>query len=182
MPIAFPLPALGSAFDRYSWKRGALAPQQRVGPNLARVGRTFSASTLAPGLGSGVQVPVNVGKLGKFYQHGGGMAVVNPAAQWIKATSVNDGSNERSFLRELGAQNLWISGVSRDSAGAVLGNCQVLVFRTESRSLVAETTSDGSGNWSLTVNVGGPFFLVEYKAGAPDVAGTSRNDLVPVKA
>lgn len=71
------------------------------------------------------------------------------------------------------------SGVSRDSAGAVLGNCQVLVFRTYDNILAAQTTSDGSGNWSVIVDRQQRHFFVEYKAGAPDVFGTSLNDRVP---
>ena len=75
-----------------------------------------------------------------------------------------------------------LSGRSLDSTGATLGNCRVLIFRTEDNSFVLETTSDASGNWSVTLNKGGPFFLVEYKAGSPDVAGTSLNTLAPIQA
>ena len=86
----------------------------------------------------------------------------------------------KPFRSVMGRSNLTLSGVSRDSAGAILGLCQVLVFRTEDKSFVYETQSDANGAWSLTVNKGGPFFLVEYKAGSPDVAGTSLNTLAPV--
>jgi len=70
-----------------------------------------------------------------------------------------------------------LSGLSKDSAGAILGNCQVLVFRTESKVLVAETISDAAGAWSVGVPDVGPYFLVEYKVGSPDVAGSSVNTL-----
>lgn len=83
------------------------------------------------------------------------------------------------FDKVMGRLNMVLSGVSRDSAGAPLGNCRVMIFRTEDKSFILETQSDASGNWAVSMLVGGPFFLVEYKAGSPDVAGTSVNTIVP---
>ena len=72
-----------------------------------------------------------------------------------------------------------MSGISRDNTGAALGNCQILIFRTEDKSFIAETVSDAvTGAWSITVMKSGPFFLVGYKVGAPDVAATSLNTQV----
>jgi len=79
-----------------------------------------------------------------------------------------------------GYLNMSMSGVSKDSAGATLGSCRVMIFRTEDNSFVTETTSDASGNWSVGLLKGGPFFAVAYKAGSPDVAGTTVNTLTPV--
>lgn len=90
--------------------------------------------------------------------------------------------NSKPFRSTKGAVNLFLSGVSRDAAGAALGNCRVLIFRTADNAFIGETTSDASGNWSVWMLGGGPFFLVEYKVGSPDLAGTSRNDLVPTQA
>jgi hypothetical protein len=87
----------------------------------------------------------------------------------------------RRGLEKGGTLNMGMSGVSRDTAGVALGICSVILFRTQDRSLVAETVSDSGGNWSLIVRKGGPFFLVEYKVGSPDVAGTSLNTLVPAQ-
>jgi hypothetical protein len=72
-----------------------------------------------------------------------------------------------------------LSGVSRDANGDVLAGCQVLVFRTYDNVLTAQTTSDGSGVWSVTVDRLQRHFFVEYKAGTPDVFGTSLNDRMP---
>lgn len=82
-----------------------------------------------------------------------------------------------------GFERLSLSGVSRDDTGAALGSCTVKVFLTPSDSKFAELTSDGSGDWSIP-DLGatiGPFYLVEYKAGSPDRAGTSVNTLAPTK-
>lgn len=80
---------------------------------------------------------------------------------------------------QYGAKNYFLTGVSRDAFGVALASCKVMVFRAEDKSFVAETVSDGIGNWSICVMQGGPFFLVQYKAGVPDYAGTSVNTLVP---
>lgn len=79
------------------------------------------------------------------------------------------------------APNLVIAGVTRDNVGAPLGNCTVDLFITATDAWVAQTISDGSGNWSLPVYVSGPFFARAYLAGSPDRAGTTLNTLDPVQ-
>jgi hypothetical protein len=86
----------------------------------------------------------------------------------------------RPFRSPKGYLNMVLSGVSRDSAGAALGFCRVMIFATSDNSFVGETTSDASGNWSFsTATRGGPFFFVEYLIGAPDRFGTSLNTRTP---
>lgn len=178
MPIQFPIPPRDNPFDRVQWQRGARVPQQQVNPNLGRVGVPFSASTLNPGHGRGVRVPVNVRNLGKQYQ-ATLPARVNPAPTNAPKCCIWDGVVMKMNARAL-APTIWVlSGVSRDGTGATLASCQVLVFSTVNKEFIAETTSDGSGNWSVYVTRGWPFFLVEYKAGSPDVAGTSVNTIAP---
>ena len=71
-----------------------------------------------------------------------------------------------------------LSGVTRDSTGAALGNCDVRLFQTGTDIEVAQTTSDGAGNFSFSLgNNAGYFYLVCYKVGSPDVSGTSVNTL-----
>lgn len=71
-----------------------------------------------------------------------------------------------------------ITGITKDSAGAVLGTCSVKLFRTSDNAFLFETISDGSGNYSFIIGEAGPFYVVSYKVGAPDVAGTTLNTLV----
>ena len=73
-----------------------------------------------------------------------------------------------------------LSGVTRDSAGSVLASAVVKVFGTKDDLLKAQTTSDGSGNYSVTLGDNQSVYVVAYKAGSPDVSGTSLNTLVPV--
>lgn len=74
---------------------------------------------------------------------------------------------ERPFL---------ITGISRDSVGAVLGNCTVDLY-TNDKVFSNTTTSDGSGNYSFQVADGTKWFIRAYLVGSPDRAGTSKNDL-----
>jgi hypothetical protein len=73
-----------------------------------------------------------------------------------------------------------IIGVTRDSAGAILAGATVKLYRTQSDEYLAQTISDGSGNFSLDVPGPSPFYLVAYLPGSPDVAGATVNTLVPV--
>jgi hypothetical protein len=43
---------------------------------------------------------------------------------------------------------------------------------------VDQSVSDGSGNYSLICAGSGTFYVVAYKAGGPDVAGTTVNTLI----
>ena len=176
MPIQFPQPAQDSPFDRWLWKRGAKPPQQQPAPNLARVGTPFTKDSLNPG--RGVRIAVNLRQPGKQLQYQS-RATVNPAAGLRAPGSVNDGAIQRVFVRALGSLNMSLSGTSRDANGATLGFCTVLVFRTENNAFMGSVVSDATGAWTFPLLAGGPFFLVEYLAGSPDVAGTSLNTLVP---
>ena len=80
-----------------------------------------------------------------------------------------------------------ISGITKDSTGAVLGNCTIEVFEkipgnaNEPKGrLVGMTTSDANGNYRVDVYsaVNATFQVDAYKAGSPDVAGTTLNTLI----
>lgn len=73
-----------------------------------------------------------------------------------------------------------ISGATLTGAGAALASCDVHLYRTADDTEVQQVTSDGSGVFTFDpVNNGnGPWYAVAYKAGAPDLAGTSKNILV----
>lgn len=74
-----------------------------------------------------------------------------------------------------------ITGITRDSTGVALGSCRVEMLRTGGDIFVGETTSDGSGSFTIqTPNNSGTFYLVAYKAGGTDVAGTTVNTLTAV--
>ena len=71
-----------------------------------------------------------------------------------------------------------VVGVTNNSTGSPLAACTVDLFQTLGNAFVASVVSDGSGNFKFFPTVSGPFYLVAYLAGAPDVAGTSVNTLI----
>ena len=74
-----------------------------------------------------------------------------------------------------------ISGVTKDSTGAALGNCVVHLIGTTNDRLYDQITSDASGNYEFrSASPTQNFYVVAYKAGSPDVAGTTVNTLVGV--
>jgi hypothetical protein len=75
-------------------------------------------------------------------------------------------------------RNTTISGVTRDSASAAVGNCTVELLQSGGDIPTARTVSDASGNYLFNNPGSGPFYIVAYKAGAPDIAGTTVNTLI----
>jgi len=74
-------------------------------------------------------------------------------------------------------RNFTITGVTRDATGAALGSCTVRLFNTATNGLEQTVISDASGNYAFVVDKTQAYYTVEYKAGAPDVRGTSNNTL-----
>lgn len=72
-----------------------------------------------------------------------------------------------------------LSGTSFTCDGTgVIPNATVLCFRTSDDVLLASTTSDVSGNFTVAVPMATQCFFLMYSVGPPFVAGTTRNDLV----
>ena len=75
-----------------------------------------------------------------------------------------------------------LSGVTKDSAGAVLGSCVVTMYYTSNDLPISDQVSDpttGAFTFLIGPNAG-PFYFVAYKPGSPDIAGTTLNTLMPV--
>lgn len=84
-----------------------------------------------------------------------------------------------NFTRATGSQYKFsLSGVTRNQSGVALAGCTVHLFQTSTDTLIATTTSDGSGNYTFNPpNNSGTFYVVAYLPGTPDVAGTTVNTL-----
>lgn len=76
------------------------------------------------------------------------------------------------------AQYLRIFGVTKDSTGAILAGATVRLYRTATDVLVDSTVSDGVGVYEFRVGLSQSYYVVAYKAGSPDLAGTTVNTLV----
>ena len=96
-------------------------------------------------------------------------------------TVINRGQVGTVIYRSKGVYiNRTITGVTRDSNGVALGNCAVHLILTDVDTIAQETSSDASGNFTFFNPGSGPFYIVAYKVGAPDIAGTTVNKLIGV--
>jgi hypothetical protein len=109
---------------------------------------------------------------------GAGIATPTGAWVWLDYTPL--------LAPLLWASNRWvISGTTRDSFGAPLGNCRVIVLETghlavgQAQAVLAEGVSDGSGAFSIEVPQNTAYEVIAYLAGAPDRAGIGVNTLTP---
>jgi hypothetical protein len=74
-----------------------------------------------------------------------------------------------------------ISGITLDASGAPLPSCAVELFLTRGDVNVDQTVSGPNGVYSFkSAQLGQTYYIVAYKAGSPDVAGTTVNTLTPV--
>ena len=79
-----------------------------------------------------------------------------------------------------GQEQLKIRGTTRDSAGAVLGSATVQGFITSTDVYVSQVVSDTAGYFEFCTQFSGQqHYLVAYKGGSPDIAGTTVNTLTP---
>ena len=71
-------------------------------------------------------------------------------------------------------QPIVIRGVTMDETRSPLASCNLEVFDSTSGLLVERLTSDGSGNYVTSpVGMGRLYQIDAYKAGSPDVMGTT---------
>jgi hypothetical protein len=73
----------------------------------------------------------------------------------------------------------FIKGITKDAGGTPVANAIVQGFVTSTDAYVGEVTSGADGTYTLgTETVAGvAHYLVAYKAGSPDIAGTTVNTL-----
>jgi hypothetical protein len=105
--------------------------------------------------------------------------LTNPRASLVSQQRRNPGVIHP--LLPMPARIAMISGVTRDNSGAVLGGCVVELYETATDIALFKTTSDATtGAFTFTCARFSPatHYLVAYKAGGTDVAGTSVNTLV----
>jgi phage baseplate assembly protein gpV len=76
--------------------------------------------------------------------------------------------------------NPFINGIAKDATGAPLEGATIRCHRVEDGALVATTISAADGTWTVRPSVPGTFYIVAYKTGSPDVAGTTLQTLLQV--
>lgn len=88
------------------------------------------------------------------------------------------GSPRPFAARPLSPQAFAITGVTRNSAGTPIGGCRVCLFMADFDTKIAETVSDGSGNFSFAATAG-PYWCAAWD-GAGAVAGITMETLTGV--
>jgi hypothetical protein len=73
-----------------------------------------------------------------------------------------------------------IDGITKDSAGTVLGGCTLDLFDATTDAMLQTMVSDANGVYSFQVQPGKTYYIVAYKTGAPDLSGTTINTLTGV--
>lgn len=105
--------------------------------------------------------------------------LTNPRARPISDQSKRPGVIHA--LEPLPARVATITGVTRDNAGVILGGCVVELYETATDISLFKTTSDastGAFNFICARFSPATHYIVAYKAGSPDKAGTTVNTLV----
>lgn len=91
---------------------------------------------------------------------------------------LGSGPSVQGFI-PLPAQCLRIFGTTKDGAGAALGGCTVHLFRTVDDVEMGIVVSDGSGNYEFrSASLSTQYYVLAYKPGSPDLAGTTLNTLI----
>lgn len=81
-----------------------------------------------------------------------------------------------------GSQNTkFLKGTCLDSVGAIVANAILEAFRTADNVMVGQATSFANGTYIIGTDnpVSTQHYIVAYKAGSPDIAGTTVNTLTP---
>jgi hypothetical protein len=76
-----------------------------------------------------------------------------------------------------------VTGITKDCNSVVVGSVTVKLFQTSNDLLISTTTSDAvTGAYDFPVqNNAATYYVVCYKTGVPDIAGTSVNTLTGVQ-
>ena len=83
--------------------------------------------------------------------------------------------------RKVGARvNFRLSGVTRNSEGLPVDGVTVNLFLTATDQQVLTTVSNAAGEFVFDVMPPGLYYLVAYKTGSPDIAGTTVNTLTTI--
>ena len=94
-------------------------------------------------------------------------------------------TNEELFAEFVIDDTHTITGITKDTAGNRLGNCEVALFRVEAGvppdyTFIEAGTSDGNGDYTFTGLTKRLFFVRAQKDGVPNVFDTTDNELEPV--
>ena len=102
------------------------------------------------------------------------------AGYCLQSLDIVDGGWDQPIQRAArgGSQLKYIIGTCYDSVGGTVSGATVQGFVTATDTFVRETTADSNGRYELgTEYPATNHYLVAYRAGSPDIAGTTVNTL-----
>lgn len=103
-----------------------------------------------------------------FYGDGGLDVGILAAPVWIMPPPKPSGANGR----------LGFNGFSRDASGGVIAGVTVKCMLTATDTKQSEAVSDADGLFVVSTSEAGGHYLIFYKTGTPDIAGTTVNTLL----
>jgi hypothetical protein len=101
----------------------------------------------------------------------GGLALdvgILDAPVWVMPPPLPGGANGR----------LGFNGFSRDASGGVIAGVTVKCMLTATDTKQSEAVSDADGLFVVSTAEAGGHYLIFYKTGTPDIAGTTVNTLL----
>ena len=111
-------------------------------------------------------------------EHYPGLKCESPKSVAASGEGIQFLAIQKSVLWEEAFRAWSLSGQTLDASSAALPGCVVDLFVTQSDTRVGTTISDGSANFTIPVGFNSAnFYMVAYKPGSPDVAGTTVNTL-----
>jgi hypothetical protein len=90
------------------------------------------------------------------------------APVWVMPPPLPSGANGR----------LGFNGFSRDASGGVIAGVTVKCMLTATDTKQSEAVSDANGLFVVSTAEAGGHYLIFYKAGTPDICGTTVNTLL----
>ncbi len=144
------------------------------GSAVASSNRLILASATGSTSGSSTVLGIPLMTIGAVGATTGSAEATGTASITFAGVGVAAGTGTASGVK-VGA----ITGFTRDATGAALAGATVRLYVTSTNTVFATVTSNGSGYYMFNDPANpGPFYARAYLSGSPDVAGTTRNDLI----
>lgn len=105
--------------------------------------------------------------------------IIMPAPKMVSdVTPMTVKQRPPAIKLQLGQWRRAVYGLTKNSAGVLLPGCTVDLFDTATDTKRDSCVSDASARYEVSAYLDGPFYIVAYLAGSPDVAGTTVNTLI----
>jgi hypothetical protein len=102
-------------------------------------------------------------------------------ARIVRGSGLGTGPSFQGMVPAVGVK-LLITGVTKDGSGTIIGSATVKLYRAVDDVYLETCVSDPvTGAYSFSsVGLSETYYAVAYKAGVPDLSGTTVNTLVGV--